>query len=64
MRTASEYMERAEEVLLHTYNRFPWFLTGERVYTFMTWKERNTWISARESRCLPWDTITRTLTRP
>ncbi len=35
MRTASEYMERAEEVLLHTYNRFPVVLDrGEGVYLY------------------------------
>lgn len=48
----NEYMERTEQVVLHTYNRFPVVLKKEKAYIFMIPKERNIWISVPELRCL------------
>ena len=59
----NEYMERTEQVVLHTYNRFPVvFEKGEGVH-FMIPKERNIWISVPELRCLHLAIIMRTTIR-
>lgn len=59
-----KYIDEAERVLLHTYNRYQVvFDRGEGVYLYdMTGK--NTWILYPGSPCLPWGiTMRRTMTR-
>ena len=64
MKKMNEYMEEAEQVVLHTYNRFPVVLDkGEGVYLTDT-EGKNIWISVQESLCLPWDTTIRITMKP
>ncbi len=44
-------MKEAEESVLHTYNRFRWYLIMGRACTLMTRTEKNIWILQRESPC-------------
>ena len=61
MSKIEEYISRSEQVILHTYNRFPVVLEkGDGVYLTDV-KEKNIWILAPASLCLHWVIITRTM---
>ena len=49
----TEVIEQAENVILHTYNRFPVVFDRQRVSIFMIRKARNILILPRASVCLP-----------
>ncbi len=50
-----EYIDTAEQELLHTYNRFSLVLDhGEGVYLYDTDKKKRIWISQPESPYVRW----------
>ena len=59
MTYSKEYIDRAEEVILHTYNRFQIVLDkGNGVHLYDV-DGKNIWTLQQESQYLPWDTIIR-----
>lgn len=49
-----EYIDTAEQELLHTYNRFHLYLIMVRAYTFTIQTKKRIWISQLESPYVRW----------
>ena len=57
MMCSKDYIELAENSILHTYNRFPVVLDkGKGVYLSMIWREKSIWILEQGLLFFLWDT--------
>lgn len=54
-----EYIDTAEQELLHTYNRFHLYLIMVRAYTFTIQTKKRIWILQPESPYVRWATAMR-----
>lgn len=51
-----EYIDTAEQELLHTYNRFSLVLDHGEAYTYTIQTKKRIWILQPESPCVRWAT--------
>lgn len=59
-----QYIEKADKVVMNTYNRYPVVLDyGKGMYLYDI-NGKNILISHQESGCLPWDITMRNIMQP